>query len=256
MSGVPGLPALPDALPRPDFASFVACSYPAILARAIMLCGHWQDAEDAVQEAYCEAFRRWDRIGGYDSAEAWVYKVMTQRLWRARRRWARTLDAARDLPVPADSRPDQVAEARDVLRLLAALPPARRMALVLHCLYGVPQQEIARELGVRRGTVAASIHQGRRTLEQALGLAPARGQDAEEGLMSVDRRAMAAAAAWSDDPLAALLGAVAAQVEHAVEADRSGCAALLARLGPLADPGPGPDARPDPGGTRPGRPSC
>lgn len=239
MSELPALPTLAGPPPEPDFASFAACTYPAILARAIMLCGHRQDAEDAVQEAYCEAFRRWDRIGSYDSAEAWVYKVMTQRLWRARRRWAKTLNAARDLPVPADSRPDQVAEAHEVLRLLAGLPPARRLALVLHCLYGMPQEEIARELGVRRGTVAASIHQGRRTLEQALGLAPASGQDAQEALMSVAGRAMTAAAAWSDDPLAALLGAVAGQVEQAVEADRAGCAALLARLGLGAGAPPG-----------------
>lgn len=231
MSELPALPTLAGPPPEPDFASFVACTYPAILARAIMLCGHRQDAEDAVQEAYCEALQRWDRIRGYDSAEAWVYKVMTQRLWRARRRWAKTLDAARDLPVPAGSRPDQVAEAHEVLRLLAGLPPARRVALVLHCLYGQPQEEIARELGVRRGTVAASIHQGRRTLEEALGLTPARGRDAQEALMSVARGARTAAAAWSGDPLAALLGAVAAQVERAVEADRAGCVALLARIG-------------------------
>ena len=49
--------------------------------------------------------------------------------------------------------------------------------------------------------------------------------------MSVARGAGTAAAAWSGDPLAALLGAVAAQVERAVEADRAGCAALLARIG-------------------------
>lgn len=239
MSELPALPALAGLPPEPDFGSFAACTYSAILARAIMLCGHRQDAEDAVQEAYCEALQRWDRIGGYDSAEAWVYKVMTQRLWRARRRWAKTLDAARDLPVPAGSRPDQVAEAHEVLRLLAGLPPARRVALVLHCLYGKPQEEIARELGVRRGTVAASIHQGRRTLEEALGLTPARGQDAREALMSVARGARTAAGAWSGDPLAAVLGAVAAQVERAVEADRAGCAALLARLGDGDDPPPG-----------------
>jgi RNA polymerase sigma-70 factor (ECF subfamily) len=233
------LPALAGLPPEPDFGSFAACTYSAILARAIMLCGHRQDAEDAVQEAYCEALQRWDRIGGYDSAEAWVYKVMTQRLWRARRRWAKTLDAARDLPVPAGIRPDQVAEAHEVLRLLAGLPPARRLALVLHCLYGKPQREIAQELGVSRGTVAASIHQGRRALEQALGPALADGQDAQAALMDMLREASAAAAVWSGYPLAALLGAVAAQVERAVKADRAGCAALLARLGDGDDPPPG-----------------
>jgi RNA polymerase sigma factor (sigma-70 family) len=230
VSELPALPALADRPPEPDFDRFAACTYPAILARAIMLCGHRQDAEDAVQEAYCEAFRRWDRIGGYDSAEGWVYMVMAQRLWRARRRWAKTLDAARDLPVPQGSRPDQVAAAHEVLRLLAGLPPARRLALVLHCLYGKSQREIAQELGVSRGTVAASIHQGRSALKKALAPALADVPDTQD-LLTTAGNVRSGAAPWSGYPLTALLGAVAAQVERAVEADRAGCAALLARLG-------------------------
>ena len=67
-----------------DFAAFFASTCPGMIAKAILLSGHRQEAEDAVQEAYTEALRSWHRIGAYDSPEAWVYKVMRQRLWARR----------------------------------------------------------------------------------------------------------------------------------------------------------------------------
>jgi RNA polymerase sigma-70 factor (ECF subfamily) len=213
-----------------DFESFFTCTFPAMLARAIMLCGHRQDAEDAVQEAYAEAVLRWDRVGGYDSAEAWVYKVMTQRLWNRRRRWQRALDAARDMPVPPQSSPEQAAETREVLRLLACLPPAQRMTMVLHCLYGLPQDEIARELGVRRGTVAASIHEGRRKLQQMLGITPPARHGAQEELMAASRRTLASPALWGADPIATLLAEVEARIREGLEGDRAALEMMLRRI--------------------------
>src|SRR5689334_10676943 len=72
-----------------DFPAFFARTGSGMIAKAILLSGHRQEAEDAVQEAYTEALRSWHRIGAYDSPEAWVYKVMSQRLWAASRRAAR-----------------------------------------------------------------------------------------------------------------------------------------------------------------------
>jgi LysM repeat protein len=88
-----------------DFSAFFVSTCPGMLAKAILLSGHRQEAEDAVQEAYTEALRSWHRIGDYDSPEAWVYKVMRQRVWAAARRASRQVPSGVDLQVPSHSAP-------------------------------------------------------------------------------------------------------------------------------------------------------
>ena len=133
-----------------DFAAFFASTCPGMIAKAILLSGHRQEAEDAVQEAYTEALRSWHRIGAYDSPEAWVYKVMRQRLWAAARRASRQVPSGVELRVPGGSLADPVrtAEARAVIAALAGLPGKMRFVVVMHCLNGMPQGDVAREHGL------------------------------------------------------------------------------------------------------------
>jgi len=128
-----------------DFETFFACAYGRVLAQVIMLCGSREDAEDVTQEAFLEAYRAWDRIAGYELPEAWVYRAAVQRLWKAQRRRRTGQDRLPDLPVPVRASPEQTAEAREALRLLAALPPRQRVTMVLFCLHGWSQNEIATE---------------------------------------------------------------------------------------------------------------
>ncbi|GLF99582.1 RNA polymerase sigma factor [Streptomyces yaizuensis] len=156
-----------------DFETFFSCSHPRLLAQAIMLCGNREDAEDAVQEGFAEAYRAWDRIAGYELPEAWVYRVVVQRLWKTYRRQRQGQDRLPDLPVPVQAGPERTAEAREVLRLLGALPPRQRVTMVLFCLHGWSQQDIAKALRMTRGGVAANVSKARRTLREALGMADA-----------------------------------------------------------------------------------
>ncbi|MGH3857828.1 MAG: RNA polymerase sigma factor, partial [Pseudonocardiaceae bacterium] len=110
-----------------DFSEFYDQTAPRMLARALMRCGQLQNAEDAVQDAYAEALRRWQRVGGYESPEAWVYKIMKQRLSRAAKHWwwARrkpTTPELLELAVPPAATAEETAEAREVLRALFLLP--------------------------------------------------------------------------------------------------------------------------------------
>ena len=97
-----------EAVKPAEFHTFFECSCPGMLARALLLAGHRQDAEDAVQQAYVEALRRWERVGRYDSPDAWVYKIVKQRLWATARlvpgysRWGWR---CRDRQPPAPNRP-------------------------------------------------------------------------------------------------------------------------------------------------------
>jgi RNA polymerase sigma factor (sigma-70 family) len=155
-----------------DFETFFACTYSRILAQAIMLCGNREDAEDATQEAFVAAYQAWDRIAGYELPEAWVHRVAAQRLWKAYRRRRRGQDRLLELPVPTQAGPEQTAETREVLRLLAGLPPRQRVTMVLFCLHGWSQQEIAKALRITRVGVAANVSKARQTLTEALGIVP------------------------------------------------------------------------------------
>jgi RNA polymerase sigma factor (sigma-70 family) len=231
-----------NAQDRLSFESFFECTFPAMLARAIMLCGHRQTAEDAVAEAYAEALRRWDRIGGYDLPEAWVYKVMSQRLWKESRRQARLGAVAGDIPVSAAAAgPEQAAEVREVLRRLAGLPRLQRAAIVLHCLQGLSQDEVARELGVKRGTVAASIFQARRTLAESLGLPRAARRVSREDFVAASVRTAQSSAMRADDPVAAMLEVAEDSIRAAVAAEPAGAGVMLARI--RANAGVGTDDR-------------
>jgi RNA polymerase sigma factor (sigma-70 family) len=196
-----------------DFDTFFSGTCAEVLARALVLSGSRQDAEDAVQEAYAEAWRSWERISAYDNPGAWVYKIVRQRLWKAAKRWRRVhpLSPA-DLAEwrATDGDPERFAEAAVTLAAMAALPDRQRMVLTMHCLHQMEQQQIADELGLTRGAVAASIFKARRKLEKAVGM-----RDTELAALDRQRSSVVAADARGQDPLAVALLAVVSWLVNA-----------------------------------------
>lgn len=189
-----------------DFDTFFAGSWTDMLARALVLANSRHDAEDAVQEAYAEALRGWDRVSGYDNPGAWVYRIVRQRLWKSARRWRRIgpVDLLATWQTD-EGDPVRFVEAAAALTALAALPARQRMVMVMYCLHQLEQQQIADELGLSRGTVAATIFKARRKLAVELGM-----RDAE--LSTVDRpgSAMVRHTDMRQDPLTVVLSGVMA----------------------------------------------
>jgi RNA polymerase sigma-70 factor (ECF subfamily) len=120
-------------------------------------------AEDAVQEAFIAADRKWSRVRSLDDPAGWVRRTALNRLLNGRRnerRRAEILSAVRPVP-PEDGRVEQLVDLKDGL---AAMPPRMRAAMCLHYVSGLRVAEVADAMDVSPGTVKSTLHDGRRWL--------------------------------------------------------------------------------------------
>ncbi len=145
-----------------DFDAFYTANYNRLTAQLYAYCGDMAEAQDAVQEAFCRALDRWNKLSKYDEPVAWVrrvaWNVATSR-WRRRSTAARHLHLARLATAPEPS-PDRVA----LVRALATLPPAQRRVIALYYLGDLSVAEIAAQDGIAEGTVRSWLHRGRAAL--------------------------------------------------------------------------------------------
>ncbi|GAA3117924.1 hypothetical protein GCM10017600_14980 [Streptosporangium carneum] len=136
----------------------------------------WQDAHDAAQEAFAEAWRlldrtpeRWQEVA---DKRAWIRAVALRAARRppgqARRQpLADATDELPERPVPCGDPAELTVLTMDVLAALRALPPRQRQAMAFHR-DGVPHEEIACHLGCTIRQVSNLIRQARAALRVSL----------------------------------------------------------------------------------------
>ncbi|HEV2377699.1 MAG TPA: sigma-70 family RNA polymerase sigma factor [Streptosporangiaceae bacterium] len=195
-----------------DFNSFYQRTASGMLARAIMLCGHEQDAQDAVNEAYLELFRAWERVRGYECPEGWVHRVMVQRIWRIMGTNDKRRRLADRIMTPRQHSLDQIIMVREVMRLLNELPREERGCLIMSC-QGLSHEEIAEQLGIKQSVVGSNIRRARRDLKRALGLEAPLAAFAELSATS----GFGSASAFGGDQVTALLLGAEFALERAIQ---------------------------------------
>jgi RNA polymerase sigma-70 factor (ECF subfamily) len=132
---------------------------------ATAIAGSREGGRDAVQEALARAFARRATFRGSGTMEAWLWKAVVN---AARNVRARAPLVAEDpqADMPAHDAGD---ERRDAVRAaVAALPERQRLALFLRYYADLDYEAIASALGVRRGTVSATLNHAHSTLRAAL----------------------------------------------------------------------------------------
>lgn len=153
------------------FTAFVAARSTALLRTAYLLTGDRGQAEDLVQTALAKTYLAWDRISDIEAVEAYVRRTMvtTNISWWRRRR-SREVSVAEPPDQPAwGDEADLAVERESVWRLLEALPPKQRTALVLRYWAGLSEAEIAHEMSCAPGTVKTHAARGLATLRERLG---------------------------------------------------------------------------------------
>jgi len=149
------------------FRLLVERHLPMARARAARLCSQPDDANDAVQDAFLQAFLALDRLRDPDRFAGWLGGIVAN-VCRAQRRrapltllgdWPENLQPASDGPLPSAEDLDRA----DVLRrAVAGLPPGQRQAVTLFYYADQPAGQVA----VTPGAAKASLHKARRRLRE------------------------------------------------------------------------------------------
>ena len=144
--------------------------YGAFLRVAVAILRDEQLAEEAVHDAFVRALRHRRGFRERGTIEAWLWRIVVN---EARRR--RSLEQRAPLaplPIGGGSGPEATTNGhRDsgaLESIVAALPERQRLALFLRYYADLDYAAIAAALGVKPGTVAASLHAAHGALRRQL----------------------------------------------------------------------------------------
>ena len=116
-------------------------------------------AEDIAQEAFLAAVRSLDRFDHRRPFKPWLHRIVVNRAidW-TRMRTARHETSSETIPEPQQYPVDEPDD--DVLAALARLDPDHRAVIVMRYLLELSPGEIARAIGIPRGTVNSRLRRG------------------------------------------------------------------------------------------------
>lgn len=138
-----------------------------LLGAITVASGDAELAQDLVSEAFARALERWDRVSMMDSPTGWVREVAINLLRRHHRRSTLERRLLGRHPARTPETPSLAIDP-DVWKAVMALPQRQRAVLGLRLVLDLSQADTARLLGIRPGTVSATLLEARRTVTRAL----------------------------------------------------------------------------------------
>ena len=155
-----------DAERRRDFASAVRDEQRRLYVAALAILHDAAEAEDAVQDTWMQAWRRWDSLRQQDRRAQWLMTICVRRCFRQRSRLRRWL-----LERPQSPAPDATsfaASSLDLHRAQEKLSPQQRAAVFLTYHHGYTVDECAHLMGVAPGTARSHLARALTTLRKEM----------------------------------------------------------------------------------------
>jgi RNA polymerase sigma-70 factor (sigma-E family) len=137
---------------------------------AYVMLGDRPAAEDVVQDAFLGLYRQWDQLRDTASAPGYLRASVLNGCRMVLRSRARRDDRA-DGELPWESAEATALvgeECRHLLLAIRALPPRQRETLVLRYYLDLSEEETARLMGIRRGTVKSATSRALAALGQRM----------------------------------------------------------------------------------------
>ena len=162
-----------------DFTDWYEAEHPKVLGALCALSGNADAARDATDEAFVRALTRWVRVQRMQSPTGWTFRVAHNQLRRSLKRVARDRvvfegRARTEAPVPNTD--------VELWIVVRSLPERQRNAIVLRYVLDLPEADIAKSMGIKRGTVSATLAQARARLAVLLDADADADADAEPGV--------------------------------------------------------------------------
>ena len=157
------------------------------LRLAFSLLGNYEDARDASQEAFLNAYRALGRFRGSAKFSTWLYRIVVNECKDAYSRRVRRLDRVGSVGAvggddegaelfeavedPSQGPGEQLANrelSRQLSQAIAELPMRQRTVFALHHLQGLALEEVAAVLRCRVGTVKSHLFRATTRLRSVL----------------------------------------------------------------------------------------
>lgn len=184
-SSSPDRPRVPDNQPG-NFEREVLPLTGDLRRRAYAYTRNAADADDLVQETLLKAYRAYDTLGGDPRLKAWLMCIMRNTwitayratLCRPAENLVDDFDDSHGATASAGRSPESNSAEHIVLRempdpelveALSALPESMRLTVYYVAVEGLSCREVARVMGVPKGTVMSRMHRGRSLLRHSMG---------------------------------------------------------------------------------------
>jgi RNA polymerase sigma factor (sigma-70 family) len=161
-----------------EFTLWLRENQKAFLRAAKVICFDTQNAEDVLQEALADVFKRWNKIREHESPEAYLMRVMVSKHADMRRKWLRrqqeketSWDLAENIRDLVDQT-DDLTQRLLVQAALKSLSAAQRAVLVLIYEHGMVLREVADVLQIPMGTAASHLARGKAAVAAYVELVP------------------------------------------------------------------------------------
>ena len=162
---------LAETLEAMPFQEFYEHEWRDVVGLGFVLTGSRWVAEDLAQDAFADAYRRWDRVSRMDIPGAWVRRVVANRSvsWFRRRAAERRALAKMGNPGPS-AEIELDLESAELWAAVRTLPRRQQQAMALVYYAGMSIPETCRVMGCGQETARTHLKRGRRTLALRLGL--------------------------------------------------------------------------------------
>jgi RNA polymerase sigma factor (sigma-70 family) len=161
-----------------EFTLWLRENQKAFLRAAKVICFDTQNAEDVLQEALADVYKRWSKIRVHENPEAYLMRVMVSKHADMRRKWLRrqqeketSWDLAENIRDLVDQT-DDVTQRLLVQAALKSLSASQRAVLVLIYEHGMVLREVADVLQIPMGTAASHLARGKAAVAAYVELVP------------------------------------------------------------------------------------
>lgn len=157
---------------RDAFTELVSRSIGRLTAVARMILRDEYAAQDAVQDAFIEAWRSLPGLRDPDSYEAWLRRLLVRACFKGVRRTKRVeaveirLTPGDEPPIPGRERDFAIHDQLE--RGLARIPADQRAVVVLVYYLDLPLADVAQTMGIPLGTTKSRLNRATQALRAAL----------------------------------------------------------------------------------------